>query len=184
MGSAETQELTEGDERGGLRAAAVDVKFGLRGGVAQPCEGFDGEVETLVPLEAAGEENDESAVVTGPGAGIEDGRVDVIQENRALSRRDGAPDQLLVPQVVRDDDVVGKGRREPLHPGQQADTPVRQRDVELAGIELRHDVVNVENDPGARPLRIKSGKDQEIRHVVHMDDVVGVAAMAPGPATS
>ena len=43
---------------------------------------------------------------------------------------------------------------------------------ELAGVEFRHDVVNIENDFRAGQLGQPGGKDQKIGHVVNVDQVV------------
>src|ERR1035437_5803410 len=66
-------------------AIAVNVKLGIGQLGPDLAKGADGDVEALVPLEAAGEKNDNFVVVTGAGAGAENSGIYVVDENRTLA---------------------------------------------------------------------------------------------------
>src|SRR5688572_31046345 len=87
---------------------AVNVKF--RGWKPDKHLGkrTDGNIEPLVMLQATGEYHDESVVLTCSGAREKNRPINVVQDDRAPVRRDGAVRNLLQPEVIGDDDIVSE----------------------------------------------------------------------------
>ena len=89
-------------------AVTVNMELGGRNLFNDAYHGADGDVETLMILETAGKDRDLFAVGPCPGAGIEDVGIDVVENNRAVLRSDGALSDFFVPDVIGDDDVMGE----------------------------------------------------------------------------
>src|ERR1035438_4469988 len=68
--------------------------------------------------------------------------------------------------------MVGKTGRPALGPFEKPHSRGSVARAELTAVKLRHDVVDVENDFGAGQLGVPGGKDQEIRHVMDVQQVV------------
>ena len=86
---------------------------------AHLAEGQQGEVESLVPVEAAGKKDDGPPVAATPHAGSEHPGVGVIEEDGAPSGRARARGVALVPEVVGDDHVIRRRGRAALERAKQ-----------------------------------------------------------------
>ena len=91
-------------------AIAVNVQFGLGYPGADLGHGADGDIQSLVPLQAAGKQNDLLAVVPRPRARLKDPRVYVVDKDGTFAVDTGPRCVLVVPQMVGDDHVVGVPR--------------------------------------------------------------------------
>src|ERR1700730_14619746 len=72
------------DQFGFFVSTAVNVKLTVGHSFLYQGKGFDGDVQSLVPLKTARKNNDDLAVLARTVTAIKKARVDVIQENRAL----------------------------------------------------------------------------------------------------
>ena len=67
----------------------------------------DGEIQALMPLQTAVIKNDEGAVLAGAFP-VENRYIHVIDEHSAFVARHGTQRDLVPPEMVGDDDVIGK----------------------------------------------------------------------------
>ncbi len=81
------------------------------------------------------------------------------------------PDQAGPKQVVGADHMIRETHRSALLGRDRADHRMKRSEAEFGRIQLRHRVVNVENDPCATQLGSEGGKDHEVGKGVHMDDI-------------
>ena len=154
------------------------MKFGgghLRGNFL---EGVDRDVNPLMPLEAAGEDDDLFAVVARAGAELENIGVHVVDEDGALAGGRGTGRVFFQPQVVGEDHMVGKFGGDSFHGAEGFDGEGIVGDVKLAAVEFRHDVVDVEQHLRALEFGIPRGEHHEVRDVVDVDEVVRFLTVA------
>ena len=107
--SCQAQSLGLGDKFGFHVAIAVDVEFGIGNLFFHTGEGIDGDIETLMPLKAAGEDDDEFVIGAGAGPAMKDGGIHLIDEHGTLGLGSGALCKEINPKMVGNDDVMGKG---------------------------------------------------------------------------
>ena len=89
------------------------------------------------------------AIRARAGAELENIRVHVVDEHGAFAGRGGAGGVFVQPQMVGEDDVVGEFGGRALHCFERAHGEGIAGDVKLAAVKFRHDVVDVEENPGA-----------------------------------
>ena len=82
--------------------------------------------------------------------------------------------------MVGNDDMVGEPGGGTLQPPEQGDIKGLLPPTELTGVEFGDNVVDIENDLGASQLRIPPRKDEEVGHVVYVEQVIGLAGMLAG----
>ena len=73
--------------------------------------------------------------------------------------------------------AIGEADAASLDECHQLDGRAALVDAELCCVELGNEIVHVEHDLGAQQLRQRRGRDEVVRHRVHMDDVVPVPEM-------
>src|SRR5262245_32581627 len=84
--------------------------------------------------------------------------------------------------MVGQNDVIGHTGRNSLDPSQGTHKQGLRRNTELAGKELRNNVVNVQDELGTTPLGGPCREDQKIRDVVNVHEVEPTStAMAKQP---
>ncbi len=156
------------------------MKLNAGDGLAHPDKRPQRYIKALVPLQTTGKNHDQAVIGARPRMRLEDLGVDIIDIDRALVAGAGSGGVFFVPEVIGNDYMVGKVGGMALD---QLQGSGRERDFvtgELAGIEFRHDVVDIQNDPGPGHPRVPAGINQEVRHIVNMQEVVGLTAMAIG----
>ena len=133
--------------------------------------------QSLMPLEAAGEKDNRSAVVTRSRAGFENLCVDIIDEDRALAVGLCSRRIFLQPEVIGNDDPVSHRCANAFKAFQEEYSGPAAPSGELVAVEFGNNVVYIENDLGARQLWIPGGEDQEVRHIMDVEEIVGPAGM-------
>jgi hypothetical protein len=81
--------------------------------------------------------------------------------------------------VIGHDHVIGESRRRLFDELQELDIEAMAPGAEFVFEQLRHDVVNIEDELGAIPFRVTGREDQEVGDVVHVNQVVAHFALAP-----
>ena len=153
------------------------MEFRVRHLVGNFFEGVDGNVNTLMPLESAGEDDDLPAVFSRAGAILENVGVHVVDEDGAFARRGRTRGVFFQPQMIREDDVVGEPGGEPLHGLERAHGEGAVGDAELAPVKFRHDVVDVQEHLRALEFGVPGGEHHEVGDVVDVDQVIGFLAV-------
>ena len=87
---------------------AIEMELSVRYFALEASEGFDRNIEPLVPLEASGKYDDEFFVTPGARTAVKDSEIDVIEKHRALLSRNRPRNQLLAPKMVRGNYVIDK----------------------------------------------------------------------------
>src|SRR5579884_353428 len=103
------------------------MKFGIGYFLYELRESADADVESLMPLKRAGEDDDETVILTRARTAREDLRIGKVNHDRATIGRDRAADELVKPEVVGDDHVIDEMRRELLEHAQGRDVEILQR---------------------------------------------------------
>src|SRR5262245_15951204 len=78
----------------------------------------DCDINALMPAQGSRIQHDELSVITTPPTPLENCRIREIQERRTLAGLGRAPDELLEPNIIRDNHVVGKTGAQTLNPEQ------------------------------------------------------------------
>jgi hypothetical protein len=123
--------------------------------VSHQVERLYGYIDSLVVIQRSGVE--ENKLPIAPAIVITDRfeqpQVGVVEQRRALFMlQPCSRDQPIPPQVTGDDHVVRKLRRSALDPAKATKRVGTGWPLEFVAVELRQNIVNVENDPGAGQL--------------------------------
>ena len=97
-----------------------------------------------------------------------------------FSRAGRAQGDFLQPEVVGGDDMVREPRGQPFDLFQRAEDERPMTQTELGGIELGDDVMDVEDDLCPAHLGNQCREHLEIRHRVHVDQVIAALEVLPG----
>src|SRR5262249_34458335 len=133
----------------------------------------------LVPAQGSGIEHDELAVIAGSSLAAKDLWIREIQDCRTLAGIRRTSRKFLKPDVVGEHDMIGKARAQFFNPQQNFKGKRTMADVEFACVELRENVVDVENDPGARQLGNQGCENQQVGDRMNMNHVVAVLPVFP-----
>ena len=76
--------------------------------------------------------------------------------------------------------MVGKADGPLLDPAEQPRQRMVQRDAELGSVELRHELVEVQQDGRSAPACADRGEDERVRHRVDLHDIVRPAERTQG----
>ena len=108
----------------------------------------------------------------------------MIDERGRPTLSPGSLGVAVEPEVIRDDHVVGEGGGEALDVKKQAGQAAGGGGPELAIKKFGQQVVDIEQDGSFPPFGIPSGEDEEIRHIVNMQQIVRPFLMACGQVAS
>jgi hypothetical protein len=133
------------------------------------------EVQSLVPVQAPGKQDDRTPVPAPAKARLEETGVGMIEEYRTTARRARACRVGIPPKMIRDDHVIRhcggpafeQTQDEPSRPSPSA--------AELGRVELGREVMDIEENPGAAPPRACGRQHEEVGHVMHVHEVEGSA---------
>ena len=137
-----------------------------------------------MPVETARKHDDEAVVIAGAGTGRKELGINMIDERGRPALGAGALGVAVEPEVIGNDHVVGEGGREALDGKKQPGQATGGGSSELAVEEFGQQVVDIEQNGGFSPFRIPSGEDEEIRHIVNMQQIVRPFLMACGQVAS
>src|SRR5579884_593159 len=109
--------------------------------------------------------------------GREKFRIGAIKDNRQLFGWHSSFEQQLLKGPANGHDVVRKRGRYLLLPGCQAHYQLAQAALCLHPHQFRADILHIQNDLCSQQFRYERGKDEKIRHVMHVNHIVGVLQM-------
>ena len=157
----------------------VDVQLNLWKAGHQPLHGIDGQVQALVSIQGPRIDQDEPVIRSGSGSRRKQLEIHVVHQRRHLVRRCRSFHDHFLPDVIRNDHMIRKPAGPFLHPPEECDRPRPALRPKLRLIELRKNVVNVQDDAGAAPLEHRSRENEKIRHVMHMQQIPSATRLGP-----
>jgi len=125
------------------------MEFTMRQFRSEGTKGAQGDVYTLVPLQATGEKHHQLSVIALPGAPNENRSVHVINVRAAASDSPSSSGVLFEPKMVSYDYVIRKRCGSAFHPAKQTKCNSFRALPELTRKKLGYDVMDIENNPGA-----------------------------------
>ena len=99
----------EGLEVGLGRALAIDLKLSVRHLVGNFCKGTNGDVQSLVEVEGSGICDQEFSIAVPVSTRMKEPNIRIIENGRAFVATHGSGKQSLLPQMICDNHMVGKG---------------------------------------------------------------------------
>ena len=111
---------------------------------------------------------------------MKDRRVGVVHDDGTFSVPHRSAENPFLPDVIGDDDVVGEGHGHPLDDQEQLVRQASFSGLELVGVELGNDVMDVQDDLCPGDLRNDGTEHLEIRDIVYMYHVVRLTQVHPG----
>ena len=150
------------------------MELRIRQPLAQFCECPNGNVETLMPLQPARKNND-WLVPRSSRLRFEDIRIDVVDEDRTFVSVGSSRCIFFKPQVIGQDHVIRECGARFFHQHQRSNPKRIRLYIESVRKQLRNNVVDVENHRNAGQFRIPCSKDQKIRDVMNVDNVIGLS---------
>src|SRR5579863_7726164 len=90
--------------------STVDVEFSIWYPVLNEGKSFDGNVQSLMPLKAARKDDDQFSIGACARPTIENGRIDVVDKNRAFLGGNRSGYQFLMPDMVGHNHMIHKRR--------------------------------------------------------------------------
>src|ERR1700722_19709603 len=103
---------------------------------------------------------------------MKEGRIRVIHNHSTFAWRGGARRVAGMPDVVGKYYVVRQFGGHLLDEEQQAKPTGVRAGIEFTLVELRHNVVNVENNSGTTQLWDQRRENEKVRRVVNMHDAI------------
>src|SRR5665213_2229970 len=172
--------IGQADERGFGGAFSIDVKVSVGNAVGNTRKGANCNIYALMPVEGAGIGEEEPARGCDAGRTALAGKnaqVRTVANDAAFTGVGGPCREAVAPEMVGDDDMCGKACRTSFDEGENTEEGGIVGNFELAGVELREEVMDIEEDGDALQFCCDGGEDQEVRHVVNVHKITGADAL-------
>src|SRR5271156_4956573 len=126
------------------------MKFRLRNLIFDERQSANRNIDSLMIIKSSGIKNNELVVRPSAATSLKNFGVRKIQYRRAFRLLHGSSVESFLPNVIGGDHVIGKPGGHPFDHSEQAAGQRAVGALELAEIELGHQIMNIQDDPGSR----------------------------------